>query len=263
MISLGDRREGSNMIEEKILMFLSEKRNASIVEIAKNIDVNRVTVSKYLQAMLNFGVLSCKERAKAKFFKIKNYHNALKYLAVKYLRNQGIIPVSLEKTLPDRSRIDIYAEKDGRKIGVEVLTMPTRDIIKRKKESYARCFDRVIFVTPSLPRGLKEKLGTETEILSFNLPLIQTQSIKLEDEKKEKLDKFLAKLLVQENIRISTQELMGVIIDFALENEEDFINRLRKLPPLEEDPAWKGLENPMRWGIKDSSKRIDEFLYGR
>jgi len=251
------------MLEEKILTFLSKKRNASIVEIAKDVGANRVTVSKYLQAMLDFGVLSYIERAKAKFFQIKNYHNALKYLAMRYLQNQSIGSVSLEKALPDHSRIDIYAEKNGEKIGVEVLTMPTKDIIKRKKELYTRYFDRVIFVTPSLPESLREKLEAETEILSFNLPLIQTQSIKLEDEKKEKLDKFLAKLLVQENIRISTQELMGVIIDFALENEEDFINRLRKLPPLEEDPAWKGLENPMRWGIKDSSKRIDEFLYGR
>jgi len=32
---------------------------------------------------------------------------------------------------------------------------------------------------------------------------------------------------------------------------------------LEEDPAWKKLEKPKHWGIKDSSKRIDEFLYGR
>jgi len=36
----------------------------------------------------------------------------------------------------------------------------------------------------------------------------------------------------------------------------------KELPPLEEDPAWKKLEKPKRWGIKDSSKRIDEFLYG-
>jgi hypothetical protein len=34
------------------------------------------------------------------------------------------------------------------------------------------------------------------------------------------------------------------------------------LPVLEEDPAWKALKNPKHWGVKDSSKRIDEFVYG-
>ena len=251
------------MIEEDILAFLSKKENASITEIAQGISVNRITVSKYLEAMLNFGALSYKERAKGKFFQIKSYHNALKYLAMKVLQSQGVATISLEKTLPDHSRIDIYAEKNGEKIGVEVLTMPSINVIKRKKESYTRYVDRLIIVTPSLPKVFKQELEMETEIISFSLPLIQTQSLKLEDDKKEKLDRFLAKLLVEENIRVTLQELVGVIVDFAFENEEEFIKRLKELPPLEEDLAWKALENPMHWGIKDSSKRIDEFLYGR
>jgi len=251
------------VIEEDILAFLNKKGNASITEIAHGIGANRITVSKYLEAMLNFGALSYTERAKGKFFQIKSYHNALKYLAMKVLQSQGVATISLEKTLPDHSKIDIYVEKNGEKIGVEVLTMPSKNIIKQKKELYTRYVDRLIIVTPSLPKVLKEELEMETEILSFNLPLIQTKSVKLEDEKKEKLDKFLAKLLVKEDIRVPFQELVGVIVDFALENEEDIINRLRKLPSLEDDPAWKALENPKHWGIKDSSKRIDEFLYGR
>ena len=90
-----------------------------------------------------------------------------------------------------------------------------------------------------------------------------TTTIKIEDAKKEKLDKFLASLLLQEGVKITLQEAIGLMVDYALENEEEFIKRLKELPPLEEDPAWKALENPMHWGIKDSSKRIDEFLYGR
>jgi len=88
-----------------------------------------------------------------------------------------------------------------------------------------------------------------------------TATIKIEDAKKEKLDKFLASLLLQEGVKITLQEAVGLMVDYALENEEEFIKRLRELPPLEEDPAWKALENPMHWRIKDSSKRIDEFLY--
>ena len=89
-----------------------------------------------------------------------------------------------------------------------------------------------------------------------------TVTIKIEDAKKEKLDKFLASLLLQEGIKITLQEAIGLIVDYALENPEDIIKRLKELPPLEEDPAWKNLENPKHWGIKDSSKRIDEHLYG-
>jgi len=90
-----------------------------------------------------------------------------------------------------------------------------------------------------------------------------TASIKIEDIKKEKLDKFLASLLLQEDIKITLQEAIGLMVDYALENEEAIIKRLKELPPLEDDPAWRALENPKHWGIKDSAKRIDEFLYGR
>ena len=90
-----------------------------------------------------------------------------------------------------------------------------------------------------------------------------TTTIKIEDEKKEKLDRFLASLLLHEGVKITLQEAVGLMVDYALENEKDIIKRLKELPPLEEDPAWKALENPMHWGIKDSSKRKDEFLYGR
>lgn len=90
-----------------------------------------------------------------------------------------------------------------------------------------------------------------------------TATIKIEHVKKEKLDKFLASLLLQQGVKITLQEAVGLMVDYALENKEDIIKRLEELPPLEDDPAWKALENPMHWGIKDSSKRIDEFLYGR
>lgn len=88
-------------------------------------------------------------------------------------------------------------------------------------------------------------------------------TVKIEGAKKEKLDKFLASVLLKEGIKVTLQEALGLMVDYALENEENFINRLRELPPLEGDPAWKELENPRHWGVKDSSSRIDEFLYGR
>jgi hypothetical protein len=87
-------------------------------------------------------------------------------------------------------------------------------------------------------------------------------TVKIEKEKKEKLDRFLASILLKEGIKITLQEALNLIIDYALENEDEIVERLKELPPLEEDPAWEKLETPTHWGIKDSSKGIDRFLYG-
>ncbi len=97
----------------------------------------------------------------------------------------------------------------------------------------------------------------------FYLGAKMTTTVKIDDTKKQKIDRFLASMLLREDIKITLQETLGLMVDYALENEEDFIKRLRELPPLDDDPAWSTLENPKHWKIKDSSKRIDEFLYGR
>ncbi len=87
-------------------------------------------------------------------------------------------------------------------------------------------------------------------------------AIKIEEQKKAKVERFLATLLLQENLKITTQEAIGLMIDYALENEEEIVKKLKQLPALEDDPAWKTLNNPKRWGVRDSSARIDEFVYG-
>jgi hypothetical protein len=87
-------------------------------------------------------------------------------------------------------------------------------------------------------------------------------AIKIEEKKKARVERFQASLLIQENIKISLQEAVGLMIDYALENEEEIIKKLKELPAVEDDPAWKTMKNPKHWGVKDSSKRIDEFVYG-
>ena len=89
-----------------------------------------------------------------------------------------------------------------------------------------------------------------------------TVTIKIDDDKKRKLDRFLAQLLLKEGKKITLQEAVGVMIEHALKDEEEFMQDFKDLPPLEEDPAWKMLENPKHWGIKDASTRIDEYVYG-
>ena len=91
---------------------------------------------------------------------------------------------------------------------------------------------------------------------------MMTVTIKIEDLKKEKVNRFLASFMLQEGVKITMQEAVGLMIDYALENEEEIIKKFKELPSLEEDLAWKALDNPKHRGVKDSSKRIDEFVYG-
>jgi hypothetical protein len=83
-----------------------------------------------------------------------------------------------------------------------------------------------------------------------------TVSIKIDDVKKQKLDRFVAQLLLREGKKV---EAVGLMINYALENEDTFMQNFKELPPLEEDPAWKMVENPKHWGIKDASKRIEKM----
>jgi hypothetical protein len=52
------------------------------------------------------------------------------------------------------------------------------------------------------------------------------------------------------------------MVDYSLENREEIIKRLRRLPSLSEDPAWKVLKNPDDWGVDDASEKVDEYIYG-
>jgi len=87
-------------------------------------------------------------------------------------------------------------------------------------------------------------------------------SVKLDKERKRNIERFLANLIVQENIKITIQEALGLMVDYSIENKDEIVKRLKRLPPLKEDPAWKMLPKSDDWGVDDSSERVDEFLYG-
>ena len=52
------------------------------------------------------------------------------------------------------------------------------------------------------------------------------------------------------------------MVDYSIENKQEIKKRLKKLPPLEEDPAWKILKHPDDWKVRDASEKVDEYLYG-
>ena len=86
-------------------------------------------------------------------------------------------------------------------------------------------------------------------------------TVKIEKEQKEKLERFLATLLLNRGKKIPIQRLLGLMIDHAIEDEK-FIQKFEGLPPLEQDPAWIFLRKPKNWGVEDLSENIDKYVYG-
>ena len=85
-------------------------------------------------------------------------------------------------------------------------------------------------------------------------------TVKIDEEKKEKLKKFPASILLKRGEKISMQRALGVMVGHALKCEK-FAEELGELPPLAEDPAWILLHKPRDWGIKDLSENIDKYVY--
>ena len=54
-----------------------------------------------------------------------------------------------------------------------------------------------------------------------------TVTIKIDDAKKQKIDRFLARLMIQEGKKVTIQEAVGVMIDHALEDEEAFTQNFK------------------------------------
>lgn len=95
-------------------------------------------------------------------------------------------------------------------------------------------------------------------VIVGELPVLVT--LEIEDEKKAKLDRFVASLLLQENINVTAQEALGLMIDYAVENEEELIRRIKESQTLTDDSAWKAPKNQKQRRAKVASK-MEETLY--
>ena len=87
-------------------------------------------------------------------------------------------------------------------------------------------------------------------------------TVKLDRQRKNSIEEFLATLVLKQGLKVTFQEALALMVDYSLENSEEIVKRLRRLPPLEEDPAWKALKHPDDWGVADASSKVDEYLYG-
>ena len=80
-------------------------------------------------------------------------------------------------------------------------------------------------------------------------------SIKVKDSTKKKLDVLQSKFTITTGRKISFQNLIDKISDYALLHEKEL---LKKLPALKDDPAWSGA---IDWGEETGVSKVDEYLY--
>jgi DNA-binding transcriptional regulator/RsmH inhibitor MraZ len=131
-----------------------------------------------------------------------------------------------------------------------------------------------------LPASLRRKLGArrfEVGLVAGRVELAPIQDVKalegkyrnrikgpwvkLDESRKQALDRFLASLIVEEGVKVSLQEILGLMVDYSLESRDKLVKRMKKLPRLEDDPTWRMLKEPDDWGVADASEKIDEYLY--
>jgi hypothetical protein len=63
--------------------------------------------------------------------------------------------------------------------------------------------------------------------------------VKMDKRRKLAVERFVASLIIEQGVKITLQEALGLMVDYSLENKSEFLKRVKKLPPLEQDPAWK------------------------
>jgi len=88
-----------------------------------------------------------------------------------------------------------------------------------------------------------------------------TTTMKINDQIKREIENLQAQILINQHRKLTQQEIMEKLIEFALKFAVNIFGALEENKPVEDDYAWKMLENPLKWGIKDSSTNIDENLY--
>ena len=60
--------------------------------------------------------------------------------------------------------------------------------------------------------------------------------------------------------KMTKKEILGQLIRQEAKKFKEERKNLH-LPKLEEDSAWKLLQSPVKWGIKDTSTTVDDYLY--
>ena len=85
-------------------------------------------------------------------------------------------------------------------------------------------------------------------------------TVKIKVEAKRMLEEPQARIRLR-SIKAGLHEILEKLIEIGVEGEERLAGKF-ELKEQYEDPMLKLLNEPLDWGIEDSSLRIDETLYG-
>ncbi|MHA1720560.1 MAG: hypothetical protein ACTSWX_00890 [Promethearchaeota archaeon] len=83
-------------------------------------------------------------------------------------------------------------------------------------------------------------------------------TIRIDEKHQKLLDKLIANMILRGR-KINKKKIIGELIENALISEGIPIDD--ELIPLEEDPAWIGLNDIFHLGFPDLSENVDNLLY--
>ena len=85
--------------------------------------------------------------------------------------------------------------------------------------------------------------------------------MRIQHKTKDTIEKMQSRLRLKD-MKLTQQNLIDDAIEYAIEHEDDFIAFISKADiPLEDDPLWQLIHNPVDMG-KTDAKNVDEYLYG-
>ena len=84
-------------------------------------------------------------------------------------------------------------------------------------------------------------------------------TVRLSKDDEDLLERLRARYILMGK-KLTKKEILGNLIrQEAKKFEDEAVDH--QLAKLEEDPAWKLLQKPIKWGIKDTSTTVDKYLY--
>jgi hypothetical protein len=83
-------------------------------------------------------------------------------------------------------------------------------------------------------------------------------TIRIDEKHAHLLDRLVAHITMRGK-KVNKKALIGKLIDDAAIGEG--ISLQDEPGPLEEDPAWTGLQDTFKLGISDLSEKVDKYLY--
>lgn len=87
-------------------------------------------------------------------------------------------------------------------------------------------------------------------------------SVKMDEERKSRLEELQAEIKLETGTKVTQQELLGRLIDDAYESKAELIDSFRETDvPLSEEEVDEFLEFTFDSGVETTEEDIDRILY--